>query len=191
MEIERRFFQMSELTVEKRGNAPPLIRGYAAVFDKLSENLGGFREQIKPGAFDDVLSDDVRALFNHDPNLILGRTVSGTLRIFVDSEGLGYEIDPPDTQVARDLMISMERGDVNQSSFAFRIAQGGQDWSEDEEGRVIRTITKMQRLYDVSPVTYPAYPDASVGLRGLQDFQKQKYDGLSIRERELILLEMI
>src|SRR5690606_29136668 len=110
----------------------PVISGHAAVFDTLSEPMWGFREKIAPGAFDDVLEDDVRALFNHDPNFILGRTRSGTLKIAVDMRGLQYEIDPPDTQPARDLIVSMERGDVSQSSFAFIVAED--DWDEDESG---------------------------------------------------------
>ncbi len=151
-----------------------VIRGYAAKFDVLSENLGGFREKIAPGAFDGVLADDVRALINHDPNLIIGRTAAGTARIGVDDAGLWYEVDLPDTNAARDLSESISRGDVSQSSFAFTVASGGQDWTEDDEGRVIRTITKMQRLYDVSPVTYPAYPDATVGVRALDQYRERK-----------------
>lgn len=170
---ERRFLTMP-VSLETRGEgdtAAPVISGYAAVFNSLSENLGGFREQIAPGAFDDVLTDDVRALFNHDPNHILGRNGAGTLRLSIDAKGLKYEIDPPDTQTARDLIVSMKRGDVDQSSFAFTVEND--DWNEDDDGRVIRTITKFKRLYDVSPVTYPAYTDATVGLRHLEEWQKE------------------
>jgi len=177
MEQERRFFT-NTFKVEKRANddgtESTVIRGYASVFDSLSENLGGFRETIEKGAFSDVLDNDVRALFNHDANLILGRTTSGTLKIGEDDKGLNYEIDPPDTQVARDLLVSMERGDVTQSSFAFTVEDD--DWNEDDEGRIIRTIRKVSRLFDVSPVTYPAYPDATVGLRGLDLFNQHKTD---------------
>lgn len=139
------------------------ISGYAATFNTLSENLGGFREQIREGAFDKVLTNDVRALFNHSPSLILGRTTAGTLHLETDTTGLRYRIDPPDTQYARDLQKSIERGDVTQSSFAFRVDDD--DWQEDEDGRLIRTINTVKRLYDISPVTYPAYPDTSVALR--------------------------
>jgi len=128
MDIERRFFT-SPVEVRAKDDGAKTILGHAAVFDKLSDNLGGFREKIAPGAFDGVMGDDVRALFNHDPNLILGRTASGTARISVDDEGLVYEIDPPDTQLGRDLLVSMERGDVTQSSFAFTI----EDDSFDED----------------------------------------------------------
>lgn len=189
---ERRTLDLDECRVSRRDDGGATIVGHAAVFNKLSENLGGFREQIAPGAFDGVLEDDVRALINHDPNHILGRTAAGTLRLSVDKTGLRYEIDPPDRSDARDLLISMERGDVNQSSFAFTVEED--EWDEDDEGRVVRTILKFRRLYDVSPVTYPAYPDADVGLRSMQEWQesrKQKPAGsaLDLLKRKLDLAE--
>lgn len=172
-EIETRYFHMGSIGVEDRADGEgKTLRGHAAVFDTLSENLGGFREKIAPGAFDDVLGDDVRALFNHDSNLILGRTTSKTLKIGIDADGLNYEVDIPDTQTGRDLTVSVGRGDIDQSSFAFTVDDDS--WDEDEDGRVIRTIKKVGRLYDVSPVTYPAYPDASVGLRSMQAFIESK-----------------
>lgn len=187
MEIERRAFAL-DVNIEERADSNPLILGHAAVFNRLSENLGGFREQIEAGAFSDVLNDDVRALFNHDHNLILGRTRSGTLRLSEDSEGLAYELDPPDTQLGRDLVVSLKRGDVNQSSFAFSVDED--NWEEDDDGVVIRTIIKVKRLYDVSPVTFPAYPDATVGLRSLNEWQKTRRKGKSIDilKRKLALL---
>lgn len=167
------------------------IHGYAAKFDVLSENLGGFRETIKAGAFTDVLGDDVRALLNHDPNLILGRTKANTLALGEDEVGLWYETTLPETQVARDLAESISRGDVSQSSFAFTVAPGGEDWQEDEDGRVIRTITKIGRLYDVSPVTYPAYPDTTIGMRGfdggeraMEEYRTRKTEAERARNAE-------
>lgn len=183
--MEREVRTLSTAGLECRASdSARTIRGYAAKFETLSENLGGFREKISPGAFDDVLGDDVRALINHDPNLIIGRTASKTARIGVDDVGLWYEVDLPDTSAARDLSESINRGDVSQSSFAFTVAAGGQDWTEDDEGRVIRTISKMQRLYDVSPVTYPAYPDATVGVRALDQYREQKTEEQRKRDAE-------
>lgn len=176
-DIERRILSAGPIEIRKgtpdKATAVTL-RGYAAKFDVLSENLGGFREQIAPGAFADVLGDDIRALFNHDPNHVLGRSTSGTLRVSQDSTGLYYEVDLPDTQAARDLQVSIDRGDVSQSSFAFRVAPNGDTWDENEDGVIIRTITKFARLYDVSPVTYPAYPDATVGTRSLQAWKASR-----------------
>lgn len=161
----------------------PVVRGYAAVFEKESENLGSdqyqFREVIQPGAFDDVLADDVRALLNHDPNFILARSVNGegTLKIGTDERGLWYEFEAPDTQAGRDLVTSMRRGDITQSSFSFRVGKEGQKWEERQAGDgptfIRRTITKVSRLFDVSPVTYPAYPDASVAVRSLESFRAE------------------
>lgn len=170
MEIERRFFAIEGLTVETREGKSPLIRGHAAVFGQLSEDLGGFREQIAPGAFATAVSgdDDVRGLFNHDPNYILGRNRSKTLRMKEDSRGLAFEIDAPDTQTIRDLVLApIERGDVSQCSFGFAVRPNGQDWAKDDEGRVIRTL-KSLRTFDVSPVVFPAYPQTDVGLRELR-----------------------
>lgn len=169
MDLEKRHLPF-EVRVERRDDGKVIIRGHAAVFGQLSEDLGGFREQIAPGAFAEALqTDDVRALWNHNPDFILGRNRSNTLVMQEDSRGLAIEIDPPDTQTVRDLVIvPMERGDVSQMSFAFSVRPGGQDWAKDDEGRVVRTLKKL-RLYDVSPVTYPAYPqtDVSVARRSL------------------------
>jgi HK97 family phage prohead protease len=167
MDIERRNFSIDAMKIETRDDGKRIMRGHAAVFNSLSEDLGGFREQIQPGAFAEaVKNDDVRALFNHDPNLILGRSKAGTLRLFEDEQGLAIEIDPPDTQIARDLMVSMERGDISQMSFGFSIRSGGQSWSKAEDGKKVRTLTNL-RLFDVSPVTYPAYTSTDVALRSL------------------------
>lgn len=202
MEREVRILADSKLEIRSADEKEMRIGGYAARFGVMSENLGGFREQIQAGAFADVIGNDVRALINHDANLVLGRTLSGTLRISEDANGLAYEVDLPDTQAARDLMLSIRRGDVTQSSFAFSVAPGGDDWTEDPEtGGYVRTVKKIGRLYDVSPVTYPAYPDASVGARSLQSYRnsveaaaKEKarvaYDLRQRRRRALRLAEI-
>ncbi|MFW8589825.1 HK97 family phage prohead protease [Glaciecola sp. 2405UD65-10] len=175
-EYEKRFFQC-EVRAQNEEETTK-ITGFGSVFNKRSENLGGFREIIAPGAFDNVLEDDVRAFFNHDHNFILGRTTSGTLRLSVNEEGLAYEIDAPQTQTIRDLVLApMGRGDVNQSSFAFRVAQNGEEWEEDDEGVIVRTITKMQRLFDVSPVSMPAYPDAGSAVRSLNAWKEARESG--------------
>lgn len=144
-----------------------VVEGHGAVFNALSQNLGGFVERVDPGAFKKTLADnpDVRALINHDPMHILGRTRSATLRISTDSTGLAYEIDMPERQDARDLLVSMERGDITQSSFAFRVIPGGDEWDVTEDGFPLR-ILRAVSLHggDVSPVTYPAYPDADSGI---------------------------
>lgn len=169
--IERRIHTGVGIELRKKSetNQAVILRGYAAKFEVLSEPMWGFRERIAKGAFDDVLGDDVRALFNHDASHVLGRTKSGTLSIAQDDTGLAYEVELPDTNSARDLIKVIERGDVDQSSFAFTVEKD--TWTEDEDGRIIRTIEKMKRLYDVSPVTYPAYPDATVGIRSMENWK--------------------
>lgn len=154
--VEKREFRMEH--AEYKGQT---VRGYAAVYNSDSEWMGGFYEQIAPGAFDGVMEDDVRAYFNHDENLLLGRVSSGTLRIGTDARGLYYEVDMPNTSYANDLVELMKRGDVNQSSFAFLI---GQDRWEERNGKTYRIIEKVSRLLDVSPVSQPAYPDATSEL---------------------------
>jgi hypothetical protein len=167
-----------EVRAEPHEDQPTHIVGYGSVFNIRSEPLWGFREIIKPGAFDDVLNDDVRGLFNHDPNFILGRSTSGTLKVSVDERGLQYDIQAPDTQTIRDLVLApMQRGDINQSSFAFRVARDGDHWYEDEEGVVIREINKFSRLYDVSPVTYPAYQAADSTVRSMKAWQEARDNG--------------
>ena len=159
--IERRYVEQ-RFTVSD--DESPKIRGYAAVFNSPSEDMG-FVEKVDPHAFDDTLNADVRALWNHDANVVLGRTVSGTLRLSVDAKGLAYEIDPPDTQAARDLMVLMKRGDVNSSSFGFVTEEDKWDYNTNP---ATRTLLKVS-LFDVSPVTYPAYAAASSEARNFPD----------------------
>lgn len=141
------------------------LTGYAALYNVETEIAGFFRERIAPGAFEDaVQTDDVRALFNHDPNFVLGRTSSGTLQLSADHRGLRYDVEPPDTQWARDLMVSVDRGDVTQSSFGFVVPDGGDEWTREDGKLPLRTIRKAQ-LYDVSPVTFPAYAETTVSAR--------------------------
>lgn len=138
------------------------IEGYAAKWNTRSQDLGGFTETIAEYASKASLAAgvDTRALFNHDPNMILGRRGAGTLNVSEDSTGIPYQIDMPDTTYARDLMVSMERKDVLHSSFGFRTVSD--DWQADS-GTLLRTLMAIE-LLDVSPVTYPAYLDTSSGL---------------------------
>lgn len=162
--IERRAFAMREVRAKQgEDGQAPVIEGYAAVFDQMSEDLGGFREIIRPGAFRGTTKNDVRALINHDANYVLGRTVSGTLELTEDEHGLHMQTTPPDTQWAKDLIITMQRGDVDQMSFGFRSIED--NWFE-EEGQVIRELLDVE-LFDVSVVTFPAYPQTVVNARDL------------------------
>ncbi len=164
MNLERRFFTLNNLEVRAAGdNQPRMIRGHAAVFNSLSQVIFGFREQVLPGAFTETLGDDIRALWNHNTDFPLGRTTAGTLRLAEDTTGLFCEIDPPDTQMGRDAVTSIERGDVSQMSFAFNVLD--ETWNEDSQGQIIRSLVKL-KLYEVSPVVFPAYTATDVGVRG-------------------------
>jgi HK97 family phage prohead protease len=167
MEKELRSFP-SDLKVEKREDGRRTISGYAAVFNCDSQDLGGFVERISPGAFKEALkTSDTRALFNHDANFVLGRKSAGTLRLKEDERGLFMEIDPPQTQAAKDLMESIKRGDISEQSFAFSVQDDKWSNMDDPDKMTVRTVEKISHLFDVSPVTYPAYQDTSVALRRL------------------------
>lgn len=161
--IERRVMPLVDLEVRAAdADEPAVIRGYAAVFGQLSDELGGFREKIRPGAFATSLEqDDVRALWNHDANYVLGRRMAGTLSLEEDEMGLRVLIVPPDTTWANDLITSMARGDVNQMSFGFKTR--ADSWEQSEAGTV-RELLDVQ-LFDVSVVTFPAYPQTSAEAR--------------------------
>lgn len=139
------------------------FEGYAARFDNWSEDLGGFREKIAPGAFKNAIQrDDVRALYNHNSNYVLGRNTSGTLRLYEDELGLRFEVDAPNASWARDLRESVKRGDVSQCSFSFETVSD--EWSRSN-GELDERTLKEVRLSDVSIVTYPAYEATSVSAR--------------------------
>ena len=161
-EREVRTFTLDDIEVRSEDDKPK-IKGHAAVFDRLSEDLGGFREKIAPGAFAKTIKkSDIRALFNHDPNYVLGRNTAGTLILEEDERGLAIEIDPPDTSFAKDLMVSIGRRDITQMSFAFKTIKDS--WENQDKKESIRTLEEVD-LFDVSPVAYPAYPQTDVKVR--------------------------
>jgi len=161
--------------IETREDGSQAIIGYAAVFYRADdpgtefELWPGVVERIMPGAFDEVLAakPDVRGLVNHDPNQLLGRTAAGTLELVVDKIGLAYQIEPPDTASARDALELLKRGDMNGSSFAFTVARETWTFIEDEDSELdeIREINEIGQLFDVGPVTYPAYTATEAGVR--------------------------
>lgn len=186
-DLERRYLNTE---FEYRTDGDTLtITGYALKWDSRSKNLGGFKERVAPGATTKTIAEgDIRALFNHDPNLILGRNRSGTLRLSEDDTGTLYEVhgDLRQTYV-RDLAIALERGDITQSSFAFRtVGPDGDSWDEDEDGFLLRTLREIQ-LFDVSPVTYPAYEDSTsgIGKRTLAILADRRGISLDVVKRDL------
>jgi len=185
MKQERRTLQ-SEFRVERREDGKKLIRGHAAVFN-VETDLGWFRERIAPGAFSESIGkDDVRALFNHDENFILGRNKAGTLTMREDEQGLYVEIDPPDTQVARDLVTSIERGDISQMSFGFQTIKDSWE-TEENAAKDLRTLEKV-KLWDVSPVTFPAYQGTDVAVRSHDCWSQSKAESLKYKPFKTALL---
>ena len=182
-DIERRIISSEDMELRVTDGDDPKITGYAAKYGKWSEDLGGFTEKIRKGAFDEVLENDVRALKNHDPNLLLGRTMSGTLRLQTNSVGLHFDIDPPNTNTGRDTMEEIRRKDITGCSFSFITLED--DWLYNEDGTVQRTIIKVGQLFDVGPVTYPAYPDTSVAVRSLDEHRKTAEVGKQKSDEEI------
>jgi HK97 family phage prohead protease len=186
-QTEKRFLTATELRAgggSGKNDSPLFIEGYAAVFNKPSLDLGGFKERIKPGTFSRALREkqDVRCLWNHNADVVLGRSIAGTLTLKEDERGLFYRCDLPDTQQARDLHTSIKRGDVNSCSFSFNVARGGESWDEcdpddldcdDKDSRARRTLTDVD-LHDVSPVCFAAYPATSLAARsGRGQYEKR------------------
>jgi HK97 family phage prohead protease len=161
---EFRHIPAKELRVAN-DNGKRTLSGYAVVFNSLSEDLGGWREQIMPTAFDKCLSGnpDIVCLRDHVPSLLLGRTKSGTLRVSKNDVGILFECDLPDTQLAQDTMTAIERGDLDGCSFGMYCLSD--DWKNDA-GVTVRSVVEAD-MFDVSVVTYPAYQATSVGLRSL------------------------
>ena len=186
--IERRTLTVAPevRAVNDDGSIP--MAGHAALFNSLSEDLGGFVEVIAPGAFKRTIKNntDTRLLLNHDANFVLARTKSGTLRLAEDERGLYVEADMAPTSYARDLSILMERGDVNQMSFGFYVVRD--HWGQMPDGVPLRTIQEA-KVFDVSVVAFPAYPATEASLRsqqfdalirtlGLSDLADEERDGL-------------
>lgn len=179
--IITRYTPQTRASVRMDGDEKKKIEGYASVFYNGQVGTeydiygdGYLFERIMPGAFDRAIrEDDVRALENHDVNRVLGRSKAGTLRLSVDATGLRYEIDAPNTSVARDLMENLALGNIDGSSFSFIVTDSNP--VRKENGRRILEITGV-RLFDVGPVTFPAYTAASSGVRsgGVYDEKLRK-----------------
>jgi HK97 family phage prohead protease len=158
MTIERRMMPGVALRMDDAAESRT-VRGHAAVYNEMSEDFGGWRERIAPGAFGDLAGADIRALWDHDTGHVLGRTRSGTLRLSEDDRGLAVEIDMPDHASA--VMEAMRRGDVDQMSFGFYTRK---DAWEKIDGQAVRTLVDVE-LIEVSIVAIPAYPQTDAALR--------------------------
>lgn len=188
--MDRLYFD-SHLQVEMRdAEGPPKITGYAARFNVKSEDLGGFREVIAPGAFaDSIKRDEVVALWNHDASKPIARTGNGTLKLEEDDKGLRMEATPDDTSWAQDALKSVKAGTVYRTSFGFRLTdrEKDQEWSEDGKTRTLKRVS----VFDVSPVTFPAYRQTRIGVRAerIASLMDRLDKGEELRDAELAFLK--
>ncbi len=191
--MERRFLSIesSPVGLETREDDSPMIQGHAAVFYDGTEATEfklwhGAVERIMPGAFKRAIGrngDDVRALFNHDADNLLGRTSAKTLSLSIDDIGLRYEITPPDTNTGRDVMTSIKRRDLTGSSFSFIVRK--ETWIKDEERDLEIREIKDVRLYDVGPVTFPAYEATTADSRDTAE-TKESYERWKATQQERV-----
>lgn len=171
MEIERRCLTAEEapeceLQIESRSSGREAIRGLAIPYNRLSLDLGGFRERILPGAFDKVLNrqrgrGEILSYYNHNADLLLGRESAGTLEITADDRGISYMVEPPDTTAGRDVLALVRARLLRGSSFAFTVGQKGERFTTDESGKAIREVVEASGLYEIGPVNVPAYGSAT------------------------------
>ena len=170
-------------------NEQMIVEGYALKFNSLSQSFGNWREVIDPHALDNCDMSDVRCLVNHDTTLVLGRNTSGTLELNVDDVGLYFKCIFPNTSYAKDLFEVLKRGDVSQMSFGFFLAPNGDAFSKDPEnsGMFIRTLKEIEKIYEVSIVTIPAYEETNVEIaqRSIEKMQEEFE-----KEKELLILQL-
>jgi HK97 family phage prohead protease len=169
------------------------VAGYASMYNAETVIAGAWREQIAPGAFASALAgqDDVRALFNHDPNLLLGRTKSGTLTLSEDAQGLKYDVALPNTRAAQDVHEMIRRGDVDGSSFGFVIEDEEWDETPTKRGNLPLVTIRKVRLFDVSPVTFPAYPQTSVSARSRGEALRADIEAFQKRMAAMSVSELL
>lgn len=175
VKLETRTYQIEELRASDE-NGTRRVGGYAAVFDKLSEDLGMFvplREKIQRGAFSDsIMNGDIRAFWNHNHDIVLGRNKNQSLTLSEDSHGLSFDLQLADTQAGNDAFKLIQRGDVSAMSFGFQVKKDSWERPKNENEPIIRTLLDVN-LLEVSPVAFPAYPQTDVGARSLTDFEQQ------------------
>lgn len=177
MKIERRHYPIEDMEVRSEEGKPTILRGYAAVFEKLSVPLFGFREKIRKGAFAESLRrNNIKALWNHNSDFPLGSTKGGTLKLEEDDKGLRFELELPDNSWGRDAEIAVRRKDVDGVSFGFSVNKD--EWDRSNEKEPIRTLVDVN-LIEISPTPFPAYPATSVNARSVLTEHGVDYDRLA------------
>lgn len=173
-------------TIKATDDEQMTVEGYALRFNKLSNDLGGFVEEISPEALKEADLSDVRALIDHDSSKVLGRTTSETLELTVDDEGLYFRCQLPNTTYAKDLYENIRLGNINQCSFGFILDEDGDSFEKRDDGLFKRTLRKIKSLFDVSIVTYPAYDDTDVApaLRSIEAIKESEQEELRKAQQE-------
>lgn len=190
METEKLTVEIQDVEIRQLDNGRPVIAGYAVVFDSWSQVMMDgrgrpFRERFAPGALDRTLASgpDIRALWNHNPDLPLGRTRNGTLSLRLDGQGLRFELEPPANNWGADAVESIRRGDVSGMSFAFATRGEGRDtWEKPGADGVAQRTVLDADLFEVSPVTFPAYSVTSVMVRSVSVPEFEETDGQAADE---------
>lgn len=163
-DVEYRAYPVEELRTDADEDKKPVVSGVGIPFNRWSEDLGGFKEQIHPDAFRESLEkDDIRAVFNHNNDFVLGRVSAGTLRLSVTKRGVEYEVDPPGTSWANDMLVSIDRRDIRENSFSMVVSE--EDW--DQSGKILKRTVRKARLLELGPQTFPAYSQSSVQVRSI------------------------
>ena len=173
-------------TIKAVDDEKMIVEGYALRFNTLSNDLGGFVEEISPEALKEADLSDVRCLIDHDSSKVLGRTTSETLELKVDDEGLYFRTQLPNTTYAKDLYENIRLGNINQCSFGFILDEDGDEFEKREDGLFKRTLRKIKSLFDVSIVTYPAYNDTQVApaLRSIEQIKEQELADIKAKQQE-------
>ena len=173
-------------TIKAVDDEKMIVEGYALRFNTLSNDLGGFVEEISPEALKEADLSDVRCLIDHDSSKVLGRTTSETLELKVDDEGLYFRTQLPNTTYAKDLYENIRLGNINQCSFGFILDENGDEFEKREDGLFKRTLRKIKSLFDVSIVTYPAYNDTQVApaLRSIEQIKEQEVADIKAKEQQ-------
>lgn len=170
--ITRSLFPVEGVEIRRTDDGKATISGYAVMWEKKSlPIMDSFREQVRAGAFlKSIEKNNIRALWNHNTDMVLGSTKSGSLRLTEDDKGLRFELDPADTQAGRDAVTTIERGDVDGMSFGFNVRK--QEWDEADPKNILRTIVEAD-LREISPTPFPAYPQSRVTVRSVEDDYKE------------------
>lgn len=191
--IEKRYMTLNVEMRAEEGKESRTIVGTAAVFNSITD-LRYYKEQIDPAAFDDILADenhDVVALVNHDNNMVVARRSAGTLKMWKEDNKLKYSFDAPNTTAGNDLLENIRLGNIRGSSFQFEVSEANWKWDPDNDRNDLRTIVKVSRLWDVGPVTFPAYEDTDVSARSKPERPKPFNEiEANARERELELMNL-